>query len=474
MSPGKRIRGPEVVRRSRSPRLDVTTVLAVLIPLVTVGLLALVQLPPVHDTDQPPSLTELTRSLVVCPSGRPGSGDAAVSTASGSSGDLSVLAGGEQQSVAVTTGASTPVDSLEALVVRGADALAPGLVALRSGTAPLTAVACTVPSPEQWFTGVGARADHDSVLELVNPDAGPAVADVTLFGSHTFSARRLRGILIPGHKTITVDLGTVIPRRTLFTAHVVVSRGRLAVDVLDSSTDLVSHRTLREWLPRQLAPAVTNQLLGLPEGDGDRTLQLANPGDNVVRAVVKVVTGDTSFTPDGLGPVSLPPGSTVRLSLTTQLDKALRDGALGVSVEADEPITASLLTTLAKDRVLTVPDDDVREEAATLLPVATGPGAGKDPVSARLLLSADAAGSAAVTAYDASGTRVLRRTVPSQQGRTVTVDLPRGTAFVHVVPRATPVRGAVLVSGDSRGASVIPLTELLTRGLVPQISPGRN
>jgi hypothetical protein len=47
----------------------------------------------------------------------------------------------------------------------------------------------------------------------VNPDAGPAVADITLLGL-TFSTGRLRGILIPGHKTITVDLGTVVPRRT--------------------------------------------------------------------------------------------------------------------------------------------------------------------------------------------------------------------------------------------------------------------
>jgi hypothetical protein len=143
-------------------------------------------------------------------------------------------------------------------------------------------------------------------------------------------------------------------------------------------------------------------------------------------------------------------------------------------VEADEPITASLLTSLAKDRVLTVPDDDVVTEAATLLPVVTGPDAKKDQVSARLLLSADAAGSAQVTAYDASGRQLLSRTVTSQQGHTAAVDLPRGAAFVHVEPRGTPVRGAVLVSGDGVGAAVIPLTELLTKGLVPQISPGRS
>ena len=51
------------------------------------------------------------------------------------------------------------------------------------------------------------------------------------------------------------------------------------------------------------------------------------------------------------------------------------------------------------------------------------------------------------------------------------VALPRGTAFVRVVPQrhADPRRGASL-TGD--GASVVPLHELLTQGLVPQIRPG--
>jgi len=131
MSRGKRMRAPDVVRRSRTPRLDLTTVLALLIPLLTVGFLAVVKLPPVHETTQPPSQTLLTNALVVCPSGRAGSTDAAVSSASGASGDLSVLAGGQPQSVPVTTGAPTAVDSQEALVVRGTDDLAPGLVGLR-------------------------------------------------------------------------------------------------------------------------------------------------------------------------------------------------------------------------------------------------------------------------------------------------------------------------------------------------------
>ena len=470
MSPGKRTRQPDVVRRRRTPRLDMTTVLAAVIPLATVGVLTLVQPAPVHDTEQTPALTKLTSSLVVCPSARPTSPDVTASTASGGSGRLTVLASGTSSTVRVRTGASTTVAGTDAMVVKGSDQLAPGLLAMRSGTTPVSALDCPVPTSDQWFTGVGARADHDSVIELVNPDPGPAVADVTLLGDQTFSTRRLRGITIPGHKTITLDLGTIAPRRPLLTAHVVVSRGRLAVDVLDASTDLATHQTRSEWLPRQLAPAADNELLGLPAGPGTRTLQLANPGTSVVRVQVKIITGDTSFAPKGLEPVSVQPGTTVEVPLTQVLSKALSDGAVGVAVVADAPVTASLVTSLATDRVFTVPDETVEREAATLLPVVGRPGPKHPQVAAKLYLSADAAGSARVTAYDASGTKVLHQTVAEQEGRTVTVELPAGTALVRVVPKGTPVRGAVVVSGE--GATVIPVHELLTHGLVPQISPG--
>jgi hypothetical protein len=253
---------------------------------------------------------------------------------------------------------------------------------------------------------------------------------------------------------------------------VVVSRGRLAVDVLDTTTNLATKKVQREWLPRQLTPASDSLLLGLPTGAGGRTLQLANPFQDVVRAQVRIVTGDTSFVPAGLKPVTIAPGSTTSLRLSSELRKALGDGAVGVSVQASAPITTSLVTSLAGDRVITVPDDAVAQQAATLLPVATGKGAKHHQVSSQLLLAADAAGSVTVTAYDGSGKRVLHRTVGTQNGRTSSVRLPRGTALVDVVPQRTVVRGSVVVSGD--GATVIPLHELLVKGLVPQISPGQD
>jgi hypothetical protein len=107
----------------------------------------------------------------------------------------------------------------------------------------------------------------------------------------------------------------------------------------------------------------------------------------------------------------------------------------------------------------------IRDEAATLLPVSSG---GPNSAKAVLYLSADSAGAATVTAYDGSGKQLREKRVAQQQGHTVAVALPQGTAFLRVVPQGTQVRGSVVVTGD--GATVVPLHELLTRGLVPQIS----
>ena len=67
-----------------------------------------------------------------------------------------------------------------------------------------------------WFTGVGSGAGHTSVLELVNPDSGTAIADVTVYGrSGVVDADELRGVSVPGGTSVRLDLGVdrAAPRR---------------------------------------------------------------------------------------------------------------------------------------------------------------------------------------------------------------------------------------------------------------------
>ena len=99
-------------------------------------------------------------------------------------------------------------------MVNGSGDLAAGLVVTRSGAG--SAVGCDRPVPEQWFTGVGASAEHSSTLTLVNPDKGPAVADVTVWdGSALVDVPALRGVRVPGgaHRVLRPRRGRPEPRR---------------------------------------------------------------------------------------------------------------------------------------------------------------------------------------------------------------------------------------------------------------------
>ena len=136
MSPGKRVRDADVVRRRRTPRLDVVSVLALVIPLLTVGVLALVREPPVHDQTQTPALTRLTNATVVCPATAPVSPDGWLSTASGQSGDVTVTSGADKTSVPVSTGSVSELPGQDAAVIKAEDALAPGLLGAAVGHGP--------------------------------------------------------------------------------------------------------------------------------------------------------------------------------------------------------------------------------------------------------------------------------------------------------------------------------------------------
>jgi hypothetical protein len=94
------------------------------------------------------------------------------------------------------------------------------------------------------------------VLELINPDAGTAVADVTVFAqSGEVTATDLRGVTVAGNDSVRLDLSQTVPRRTDLGLRVVVSRGRLAASVLDEIPQLGSRRLTQDWMPAQSAPA---------------------------------------------------------------------------------------------------------------------------------------------------------------------------------------------------------------------------
>ncbi|MGB0100143.1 MAG: DUF5719 family protein [Nocardioides sp.] len=453
-------------RRSsrRGGRVNATIVLAIVLPVLCALALFLVRPTDPAVLSAEPTRTALSRASLVCPSG---TRDVLVSSAADDvTGEVQVGLGEDRAASTIASGEVTPVEvGRGPVVVSGEDETAPGLVAAR--VTEDTAATCLPPTPTSWFTGVGTGAGHRSVLELTNPDSGTALADVTVYGRNgVVDAPRLRGVSVPGGTSVELDLATLVPRRDELSLEVVTGRGRIGATLLDRFDPVGRDALVTDWLPAQTEPATSHLLLGLaPGADARRSLIIANGGADQVLATLEVVTDDSVFTPKDVPELRIPPQSTARLELTGELAQLLEDGATGLQVTANEPVTASLRTRTVDDLSLAVPDPELSGAATVLLPEGGG------DVGKELQLSgASGAGVVKVVARSSGGKKLAAKRVEVAPDRGYSVTLPSGAVLVTVTPARTTISGAVLVSGAS--TTVVPLRMPALNGLVPAVRPG--
>ena len=466
-------RSGRVAGRLRRRALTPDGVLAVLLPLACAGALVLVR-PDAVDVGErhPPERSRLTTASVVCPGatsvGPDGAGRLGLTTLpEGLEGDvdgeLALGLGSAPRTVSVRTGRVTSVRRDPGpVLVTGVDALAPGIVAGRSGDAPLTAVDCSPTAPEQWFTAVGAGATHSSVVELVNPNPGRAVADVLVWSPNgPLDVPGLRGVTVPGGSSTRLDLGEVVPRRGELMLEVSTLRGQVSASVLDTYDELGTGVRASDWLSGQAAPAPENVLLGLVRGPGERTLVLGNPGETELRAEVQVVTPRSVFTPAGLEPVRVAPGTAQKVTLSSLLEEVTGQGAIGLVVSSTGPVTATLRQVVDGDLSLLPPAAPIAEPTALVV-----------PQGRKRLMLADpsAVGVATVTALTADGEELLSERLELKPDTAANLALPEDAELVVLTPERASVRATVLVVGE--GHAVVRMRELVRTGLVPDVRPG--
>ena len=453
-------------RRSATGRrggLTSTAVLALLLPALTVGVLLLVQPHAPVGSTRPPDPTTLKSASVACPSAPDGAGQAYVATGQPDvRGKVTVTADGQSSSVPVQSGRVSRLPGAGPVVAEGEGDLAPGLIGARFGDRRLAAVDCPQPTPETWFTGVGAGTRHNSVLELTNPDAGPAVADVTVLApGGEVTASDLRGVTIPGNDSVRLDLSKAVPRRTDLALRVVVSRGRLAPALLDVLPKFGARPLTQDWLPPQPAPTRKSVLLGLPTGGGSQTLAVSNPGVDEVRATVKILTADAAFAPEGLDEIRVPPGTVQTVDLSQQVRKAVQDGAIGIQVASTGPVTAGIRSFVDGDVSLAAPVTPGGAPMALVVP----PGR-----ASVLLADAAKAGVVTISSWNDAGKKLKVKRLEVKSGTGGKVDLPAGASLVQVTPQRTSVNAALMATGD--GTTVLPFRELVTDALIPDVRPG--
>ncbi len=453
---------------TRGPRPVAAMVLTLLVPVLAVLALLLVRPTGATVGDHPPRRTELTRSSVLCPTV---DAPVLVGTDSGRRGEVSVRLGASERDVAVGPGRLSRLEPGTGdpgpAALTGLGAVAPGLVVGRyPDVGPLAAPTCGRPLADQWFTGVGAGARHSSVLELVNPDAGPAVIDTVVYGPRgELDVPALRGVSVPGRGSVRLDLAEVAPRRGDLALRVTTSRGRVGASVLDRFDELGAGPSGADWLPAQTAPRTSTVLLGVVPGEGSRTLVLANTSTDQARATLRVLTADATFAPEGVEDVVVAPSSTVVVDLADVLTPQVLPDAAGIVVESTRPVTATTRTQVGDDLSLTTAGESIAEgTTAGVLP------AGEK----RFVVAAAGAGSVEVVSRDAAG-RVLDEQRADLLGdRAVSLDLPEGARLAEVRLRGTSAVASVVATGaggPQPGATVVGLRPLETNGLIPDVRP---
>ncbi|GAA5115045.1 hypothetical protein GCM10023339_21430 [Alloalcanivorax gelatiniphagus] len=456
--PGGRRRVPEATRTRPSP----LTLLAVVIPLLTVAALGLVRPADEPPTSYAPTGAALDRATAVCPPRLPGADEVRFGSTGLGSGDLTLRVGRDDDTQTLTDGVASRTER-SYVVVGAAGELAPGLVASRSGAG--SAVGCDQPAPERWFTGVGASAEHASTLTLVNPDKGATVADVTAWdGSGLVDVPALRGVRVPGGRSTSFDLAQVAPNRDALAMRVAVSRGRLAASVVDVVDPVGRDKPVREWLPAQAAPAATSYVVGVGTTPADRVLTLANPGDSEVRVALKLVSEESEFAPNGVEEVTLAPASVSEVDLSGVLRGRTLQGVQALRLEATGPVTAALRTRTSSDLALSAAAPVVATDTAVALPAG----------AKRLVVTgATAPGVVVLQAWDEDGSPVVReRRVEVDPATGARLRLPDDAVLAHV--RLERTGAVVALEVSDRGLSVLPLSQLESTSQVPDVRPAQR
>lgn len=437
-------------------RIGALEVVAIALPLVTVGALSLVQ--PVEDpaTTQPPTEAALVRATAVCPPAADDARTVAISHADGGVGQVEITVP-EEDTLDLSGTVRRGKDN--SVVIAASGELASGLITSRYGGG--AGVSCGAPAPDQWFTGVGAAPEHTSTLVLVNPDKGPAVADVTVLGpAGPVDVPALRGVRVPGGQTATFDLDAVLPTREELALNVHVSRGRLGAHLLDRVDELGRGDQDSDWLPAQAEPAEVAHLLGLGGTRGDRILTVANPSPDEARVQVKLVTQDSEFSPSGAEEIRVAPQSAATVDLSRLLGTRAANGAVGLRIDASTPVTSTLRTFAEGELSHAVGGALLAERGAMVVPEGT----------ARLVLAGSTAvGVATYVARDETGAELSSERVELNPGQAVRLKLPARTSVVEVEMSRTEAVGAIEVSGP--GFTVLPLVRLVEHADVPDVRP---
>ncbi|GAB3624082.1 hypothetical protein GCM10027418_21660 [Mariniluteicoccus endophyticus] len=434
-------------------------------------------------TIPPPDPVDTTgRTVTVCPPAQ------VVNLITGTrGGELATRALGSERADVVPSGRGVTLaaDQPTLVVAEGrqstASAASSFSAAAQGAERGLATARCVAPSTTQWFTGLysggqgpGGQATTRSEIVLVNTDSTRADVDLRLLGPDgQVSAPGARGLTVPARSSRVVGLETLTTQLGPFGVQVRASRGRIHATVVQKAAfGALPGGT--DWQVPSAPPSLVQVVPGVPDGKGERTLVVTNPGERRTTAKIEIMTPDGTFAPAEASQLDINGASTAQVSLT----RGLAEQPAAVRVSTDQPVTAAVVSHSGTDAATS----DVAFQPSAEALGTTGVGA--------LAVAPGITGAALVTNVGlqdtivslrllaADGRELKAAELPVRGGTTqlweiAKVDEPAG--LVVRSPRGATVHAGIVLTGDGRpGLATTPVSapEPATSGAEPEHRPG--
>lgn len=229
----------------------------------------------------------------------------------------------------------------------------------------VAAAACVPARGSQWLVGIRVGQDASAEVLLLNPDAADAAVDLTLIGPEgVLVSPGGRGLVVAAHGSRSVPLGPLVARAALsrdaaLAVRVETSQGRVAAFGVQHAWSGTSPAGV-DWIGAAADPAKISVVPAVPGGKGERLLVVTNPTDRIASVDVGAM-GDAGIAARvGADHLDVPAKTTRTLALTS----ALGGEAVGLRLNASQPVTAAVWATNADARI----PDFALSAATTALP----------------------------------------------------------------------------------------------------------
>ena len=200
----------------------------------------------------------------------------------------------------------------------------------------LAVASCAPPAAEHWFVGVTSLPGRIDEILLANPTPTAAIVSVAVHGPDgVVSVPGADGVVVQpgGQGSIRVD--SLVQDLQAAAIHLTTTGGVVSAQLRSTAIDGLIPQGAA-YLPPAGAPAELLVLPGIPSGEGERTLVLTAPQEDVAVDVALIPT-DGATKQYGQGRISVAAGTTVAVDLTEEWN-----GQAGaVSLAASGPIVAA-------------------------------------------------------------------------------------------------------------------------------------